>query len=67
MQWVEGPFAGVIPVGEVGPVSEDCLTLNVWAPEGQASGLPVMMWVPGGAFLTGQQQRRDLRRRPPVR
>jgi para-nitrobenzyl esterase len=53
MQSAKGPFAGVIPVGEAGVVSEDCLTLNVWAPDGPASDRPVMVWVPGGAFLTG--------------
>ena len=29
---------------------EDCLTLNVWTPDPSASGLPVMVWIQGGAF-----------------
>jgi len=34
--------------------SEDCLTLNVWAPAGAKLGsLPVMVWVYGGGFTTG--------------
>jgi carboxylesterase type B len=35
--------------------SEDCLTLNVWAPtKKQASGkLPVMIWIHGGGFTSG--------------
>ena len=34
--------------------SEDCLTLNVWAPETPASEpLPVMVWLYGGAYLFG--------------
>ncbi|MGB3480582.1 MAG: carboxylesterase family protein, partial [Mycobacterium sp.] len=33
-------------------VGEDCLTLNVWAPTG-AAGLPVMVWIHGGAFVNG--------------
>ncbi len=33
-------------------VSEDCLTLNVWAPAG-AERLPVMVWVYGGGFVEG--------------
>jgi len=38
--------------------SEDCLTLNVWAPFGvklakKAAGLPVMVWIYGGGFVTG--------------
>jgi para-nitrobenzyl esterase len=34
---------------------EDCLTLNVWAPRepGIGSGWPVMVWIPGGAFMRG--------------
>ncbi len=36
------------------PVSgEDCLNLNVWTPELGAAGLPVMVWIPGGAFEHG--------------
>ena len=31
---------------------EDCLTLNVWAPE-NARGLPVMVWIHGGAHRLG--------------
>jgi carboxylesterase type B len=31
---------------------EECLNLNVWAPEGGA-GLPVMVWIHGGAFRNG--------------
>ncbi|HEV2700373.1 MAG TPA: carboxylesterase family protein [Steroidobacteraceae bacterium] len=36
------------PGGYAGPSSEDCLTLNVWAPRG-ARGAPVMVFVHGGA------------------
>lgn len=35
--------------------SEDCLFLNVWTPPGAtaAGGLPVMVFIHGGAFITG--------------
>ncbi len=35
--------------------SEDCLFLNLWVPEGTATnaGLPVMVWIHGGAFVGG--------------
>jgi len=33
-------------------VSEDCLTLNVWAPAG-AKAAPVMLWIHGGGFFSG--------------
>lgn len=33
---------------------EDCLHLNVWAPDGGAPGAkPVMVWIHGGAFMAG--------------
>jgi len=32
---------------------EDCLTLNVWTPDPDAAGLPVMVWIHGGAFTNG--------------
>jgi para-nitrobenzyl esterase len=37
------------------PMSEDCLTLNVWRPAGAKAGdkLPVMVWIYGGAFIYG--------------
>lgn len=34
--------------------SEDCLTLNVWAPAKRTSAkLPVMVWIYGGGFVAG--------------
>jgi para-nitrobenzyl esterase len=39
---------------EGGPVSEDCLYLNVWAPASfSGASLPVMVWLHGGAFMHG--------------
>lgn len=38
--------------GVTGPTSEDCLTLNLWAPKA-AHGAPVMVFVHGGANLLG--------------
>ncbi|MFT4252032.1 MAG: carboxylesterase family protein [Caulobacter sp.] len=34
------------------PVSEDCLTLNIWTPEGAAKA-PVMVWIHGGGYVMG--------------
>jgi para-nitrobenzyl esterase len=41
-----------VPLGEGTRADEDCLFLNVWAPS-DAHGLPVMVWVHGGAYIFG--------------
>ena len=38
--------------GGMASTSEDCLTLNVWAPGG-AKKLPVMVWIHGGSLVGG--------------
>jgi len=38
--------------GANGPISEDCLQLNVYAPP-HAKGAPVMVWIHGGSNRTG--------------
>jgi para-nitrobenzyl esterase len=40
-----------VPGAPAEPVSEDCLTLNVWTPaQRRGNRLPVMVWIPGGGF-----------------
>jgi para-nitrobenzyl esterase len=59
---LETAFGAAAPVYD----EADCLSLNVWAPAGsiggatagampaiETHGLPVMMWIHGGAYLTG--------------
>lgn len=44
-----------------GPLSEDCLSLNVYSPaDGQK--LPVMVWIHGGAFTSGGSAQYDAQR-----
>ena len=35
------------------PQSEDCLTLNIWTPAADAARRPVLVWIHGGAYLSG--------------
>ncbi|MFI9504149.1 carboxylesterase/lipase family protein [Nocardia sp. NPDC052566] len=44
------------PVPQTGcptPASDNWLTLNVWSPDLGAAGLPVLVWIHGGAYLDG--------------
>ena len=43
-------------------MSEDCLSLNIWAPA-NARKAPVFVWIHGGALIGGCGQRDDVRRR----
>ena len=36
-----------------GEIGEDCLSLNVWTPSCDGAKRPVMVWIHGGAFVTG--------------
>ncbi|HEY5106001.1 MAG TPA: carboxylesterase family protein [Caulobacteraceae bacterium] len=41
--------------GSTTPMSEDCLSLNIWTPAGRtpSSKMPVMVWIHGGVFVFG--------------
>ncbi|MBR6091087.1 MAG: carboxylesterase family protein [Anaerolineaceae bacterium] len=41
------------------PVSEDSLYLNIWKPADDVSGLPVLVYIHGGALQTGQPWYQD--------
>jgi para-nitrobenzyl esterase len=52
-QAVDNPLGGLVPGMRVGATDErNCLTLNIWAPDG-AEGLPVLVWFYGGSFVIG--------------
>lgn len=34
-------------------MDEDCLFLNIWSPRADDKKRPVMVWIPGGAYITG--------------
>ena len=38
------------------PLSEDCLTLNIWSADIDVKGKPVMLWIHGGCYLTGSNR-----------
>ncbi|HEX7734535.1 MAG TPA: carboxylesterase/lipase family protein [Ktedonobacteraceae bacterium] len=45
------PFDKILP--ESARPGEDCLNLNIWTPDPGGAGLPVMVWIHGGAFRNG--------------
>jgi para-nitrobenzyl esterase len=45
------PFDVLIPEPVI--PGEDCLNLNIWTPDPGKAGLPVMVWIHGGAFSNG--------------
>lgn len=45
------PFDTLLPEPAIS--GEDCLNLNIWTPQGETSGLPVLVWIHGGAFANG--------------
>jgi para-nitrobenzyl esterase len=47
------PQSGLLGVSQ-DTAGDDWLTINVWTPEPDpAAGLPVMVWIPGGGYVTG--------------
>jgi para-nitrobenzyl esterase len=56
---------GSIYFEELPAMSEDCLTLNVWAPA-NARNAPVFVWIHGGALTTGASARNRARAFPAI-
>lgn len=55
-----GPIAAQVPMMMANilgsakvPSGEDCLYLNIWSPGTDGARRPVMVWIHGGAFVTG--------------
>lgn len=44
-------------IGSDGIPGDDYLNANVWTPDPAASGLPVLVWIHGGAFVRGSNAR----------
>ena len=47
----QSPFDVLLPEPNI--EGDDWLSLNVWTPDPGAAGLPVMVWICGGAFING--------------
>jgi len=45
------PFDALLPEPVI--PGDDCLNLNIWSPDLGRAGLPVMVWIHGGAFANG--------------
>jgi para-nitrobenzyl esterase len=51
---IQKPVPSLEGGGDPGPLREDCLFLNVWAPSAAAAGpRPVLVWLHGGALVQG--------------
>jgi para-nitrobenzyl esterase len=46
-------MSGILSGGGDRPMSEDCLTLDLWTPGVGGPARPVMVWIHGGGFTTG--------------
>jgi para-nitrobenzyl esterase len=47
------PLISMLGIAPVTPTSEDCLYLNIWTPAADDARRPVLVWIPGGAFIGG--------------
>lgn len=47
------PQSGALGTDALATIGNDWLTLNVWTPAPGGSGLPVMVWIQGGAYMFG--------------
>ena len=48
-----GIAGGADRAAKLPPMSEDCLSLNIWSPDADQERRPVMVWIHGGAFTLG--------------
>ena len=52
-QFGDASVQEINPMNPISTASEDCLSLNVWAPDREETNLPVMVWLHGGSFTQG--------------
>src|SRR5437879_2130775 len=56
---VQAPYPPPIHalIGSDGIPGDEYLNVNVWTPDAGGSGLPVLVWIHGGAFVRGSNAR----------
>lgn len=54
-------FSILLGATPIHPQSEDCLTIDVYVPDGHRDDLPVLFYTPGGGFLVGASYPYDMR------
>ena len=55
IQLPANPTSNSIYADDPSPMSEDCLTLNIWSPS-SAENAPVFVWIHGGALVSGSSK-----------
>ena len=57
----DNAFKFLLSATPIKPQSEDCLNFDIYVPDGRHKDLPVLFYIPGGAFLVAASFQYDMR------